>query len=106
MIVGAAVVEIHVHESGSLKAKRGVVRSIAQRVRNRYNLSVAEVGGQDTWQRATLGLTSVGSDARQVRKVLEQACDFIEGLHLAQVLNTDIELVNLPTEETAWPPEE
>ena len=48
MIVGAAAVEIHIHESQSLKQKRGVVRSIAQRVRNRFQLSVAEVGGQDT----------------------------------------------------------
>ena len=44
MIVGAAVVEIHIHGSRSLKQRRGVVRSIAQRLRNRFNLSVAEVG--------------------------------------------------------------
>ena len=48
MIVGAAVVEIYIHGSQSLKQKRGVVRSITRRVRNRFNLSVAEVGGQDT----------------------------------------------------------
>ena len=48
MIVGAAAVEIHIHGAQSLKSKRGVVRSISQRVRNRFNLSVAEVGGQDT----------------------------------------------------------
>ena len=41
MIVGAAVVEIHVHGSRSLKQKRGVVRSISQRVRNRFNLAVS-----------------------------------------------------------------
>ena len=42
MIVGAAVVDIHVAESRSLKAKRGVVKAITQRVRNRMNLAVAE----------------------------------------------------------------
>jgi len=99
MIVGAAVVEFQVHGSQSLKAKRGVVRSIAQRVRNRFNLSVAEVGGQDTWQIAVLGFSTVGSDRRKVREVLEQALTFVEELHLAEVMNSDVELIDLPYRE-------
>ena len=102
MIVGAAAVEIHVHGSQSLKQKRGVVRSIAQRVRNRFQLSVAEVGGQDTWQRAVLGLAAAGSDPVRIRAVLEQAARFIEEMHLAEVLHVDIEIVELPYEETDW----
>lgn len=102
MIVGAAAVEIHVHGSQSLKSKRGVVRSITQRVRNRFNLSVAEVGGQDTWQLAVLGLTTVGSDRRKVRGVLEQALSFIEELNLAEVLRSDVELIDLPYDEGDW----
>jgi len=102
MIVGAAAVEVHIHGSQSLKSKRGVVRSIAQRVRNRFNLSVAEVGGQGTWQLAVLGLATVGSDRKKVRGVLEQALTFIEDLHLAEVLNTDVELLDLPYREGQW----
>jgi len=102
MIVGAAAVELHIHGSQSLKAKRGVVRSIVQRIRNRFNLSVAEVGGQETWQLAVLGLVTVGSDRRRVRGVLEQAVAFIEDLHLAEVLNSDLELVDLPYREGSW----
>lgn len=92
MIVGAAVVELHIHGSQSLKARRGVVRAISQRVRNRMNLSVAEVGGQDTWQRAVLGLAAAGSDAVNVRRQLERAVEFIEGLGLAEVLGSDIDV--------------
>ncbi len=103
MIVGAAVVEIHVHGSQSLKQKRGVVRSITQRVRNRFNISVSEVGGQGTWQLAVLGLATVGNDARIVRRVLERACEFIEDLHLAEVLSSDIELTSLPHGEAGLP---
>jgi uncharacterized protein YlxP (DUF503 family) len=66
MIVGAAIVELTIHGSHSLKQRRGVVRSISQRLRNRFNLAVAEVGGQDTWQRAVLGLSAVGGDAVNV----------------------------------------
>jgi len=96
MIVGAAVVEFRIHGSQSLKAKRGVVRSVAQRVRNRFNLSVAEVGGQDTWQLAVLGFATVGSDRRRVREVLEKALAFVEELHLVEVMNSDVELIDLP----------
>ena len=106
MIVGAAAVEIHVHGSQSLKQKRGVVRSIAQRVRNRFQLSVAEVGGQDTWQRAVIGLAAAGSDPLRVRKLLEQAGRFIEELQLAEVIHVDVEIVELPIEESTWEPEE
>ena len=102
MIVGAAAVEIHIHGSQSLKSKRGVVRSIAQRVRNRFDLSVAEVGGQGTWQLAVLGLATVGSDRRKVRALLDQALAYIEDLHLAEVLHTDVELVDLPYRAGGW----
>jgi uncharacterized protein YlxP (DUF503 family) len=98
MIVGAAIVEIRIHGSRSLKEKRGVVRSIAQRVRNRFNVSVAEVGGQETWQYAELGLCATGSDRVRVRGLIEQTLDFIEGLHLAEVVHTDVEVLDLPHE--------
>lgn len=87
------------HGSRSLKQKRGVVRSIIQRVRNRFNLSVAEVGGQDTWQRAEIGLGIVGSDETHVRRQLEKALAFIEDLHLAEVLASDLQVLDLPEED-------
>jgi len=85
MVVGAAQVELHVHASRSLKEKRSVVRSVVRRVRNEFNVAVAEVGGQDTWQWAVLGLSAVGHDGVSVRAILERVVEFIEGLHLAEV---------------------
>lgn len=102
MIVGASVVELHVHGSQSLKAKRGVVKSITSRLRNRFNVSVSEVGGQETWQYAVLGLTAAGTDGATVRGVLERAESFIEDLHLAEVTGVDIEIVELPHDEPPW----
>lgn len=95
MIVGAAVIELHVHGSQSLKEKRGVVRSVVQRLRNRFNVSVAEVGGQDTWQRAVLGIASTGNDRTYVRGQLMKALEFVEDLHLAEVTGGDVELLEL-----------
>lgn len=99
MIIGAAVVEIHVHESQSLKAKRGVVRSITGRLRNRFNLSVSEVGGQGTWQRAVIGLSMTGSEEIPLRRALERAVTAIEEMHLAEVVASEIEMIRLPISE-------
>jgi uncharacterized protein YlxP (DUF503 family) len=96
MIVGVAAVELHIHGSRSLKERRGVVRSISRRLRNSFNLSVAEVGGQDRWQVALLGVAAAGSDAVIVRRVLDRAVDFIEHLHLAEVTHAEIEIIRLP----------
>jgi uncharacterized protein YlxP (DUF503 family) len=99
MVVGVAVIEIHVHDSQSLKAKRGVVRSITGRLRNKFNVSVGEVGGQGTWQRATIGLSMTGSDAVAVRRALHRAVAFVEEMNLAQVVDSDLEMIQLPLSE-------
>ena len=95
MRVGAGLIELHVHGSQSLKQKRGVVKSIIQRLRNRFNISVAEVDGQETWQRAVLGLAVVGHDAEGVRKRLGGAVEFVESLHLAEIRGSDLEILHL-----------
>jgi hypothetical protein len=101
MIVGVAVIEIHVEDSQSLKAKRGVVRSIAARLRNKFNVSVGEVGGQGTWQRATIGLSMTGSDEVAIRRALTKAIKFAEDTHLAQVLDSDLEIIRMPLADEA-----
>jgi uncharacterized protein YlxP (DUF503 family) len=93
MFVAAARVELHVHGSHSLKEKRGVVQSIKQRVRNRFNVAVAEVGGQDTWQSAVIGLATVSEEAQDARLRLEAAVDFIADLHLAEIVSQEVEIL-------------
>ena len=100
MIVGVAAIEIQIHGSQSLKEKRGVVQSIGRRLRNRFNVAVAEVGGQDLWQRALLGVTAIGSDAGVVRSVLDRVVSFAEEMHLAEVIRSEVEILRLPYEET------
>ena len=89
MIVGAAVVELHVHGSRSLKQKRGVVRSISQRLRNRFNVSVAEIGGQDTWQRARLGFATVSASVRHAEEVVDAVERLVWSRSEVEVLSTE-----------------
>ncbi|MEZ4291197.1 MAG: DUF503 domain-containing protein [Myxococcota bacterium] len=105
MIVGVAVVEIRVHESRSLKTKRGVVRSILGRVRNRFNVSASEVDGQGTWQRSVIGLSMTGGEEAPLRRALERAVEYVETMHLAEVVASEIEILRLPLEEEGGLPD-
>ena len=64
-------VEIRIPASGSLKDRRQVVRSLLDGARHRFSVSAAEVGGQDTWQRATLGFAVVASEARLAEETVD-----------------------------------
>ena len=104
MVVAASVIELHIHGCRSLKEKRGVLRSISRRLRNRFNVAVAEVDAQDKWQIAVLGLAAVGSDAVSVRRVLDRASEFVESMHLAELRHVDVEVIELPLHEVdEWP---
>jgi len=94
MHVGVARVALHLAENGSLKGKRMVVKSITQRVRNRFNVAVAEVETQDAWQVATLGIVSISDDRRHVNEMLNKVLDFIESERLdAEVGDVQLELI-------------
>ncbi len=70
-------VEIRIPDSHSLKDRRQVVRSLLDGARQRFSVSAAEVGGQDTWQRATLGFAVVASEARLAEEVVDQIDRFL-----------------------------
>jgi uncharacterized protein len=94
MHVGIARVRLTLAENSSLKGKRMVVKSIAQRVRNRFNVAVAEVDTQDAWQVATLGLVCVSDDRRFTNEMLSKVIEFIESERLdAQVGEVEMELI-------------
>ena len=63
--------------SQSLKDRRQVVTSLVEGARQRFGVSAAEVGGQDTWQRATLGFAVVASEARLAEQVLDSVDRFL-----------------------------
>ncbi|MHB0858657.1 MAG: DUF503 domain-containing protein [Anaerolineae bacterium] len=86
MVVGVCTIELQVPDSASLKRKRQVVRSVMARVRNAFNVSIAEVDQQDSWQLATLGVACVSSDAAYAQGLLERVVRHIEQGHLDLVL--------------------
>jgi uncharacterized protein len=94
MHVGIARVALHLAGNSSLKDKRMVVKSVAQRVRNRFNVAVAEIDTQDAWQVATLGIVCLSDDPRLSNEMLSKVIDFIESERLdAEIGAVDMELI-------------
>ena len=94
MHVGVARVALRLPENGSLKGKRMVVKSVAQRVRNRFNVAIAEINTQDAWDVITLGIVCLSDDPRHSNEILSKVIDFIESERLdADVGEVAMELI-------------
>jgi len=89
MVVGIIGWELEVYGCQSLKEKRSVVRSLKQRLRNRFNLSVAETGANDLWQRAEITACVVSTDRRQADSILENADHFVNSEPRARIINAE-----------------
>ncbi|SRR5579875_1650149 len=77
MYVGVLEIEVFIGTSGSLKAKRAVVRHLVDTARHRYGVSASEVAHHDRWQRAGLGFAAVASTARHVEELLDRTERFV-----------------------------
>jgi uncharacterized protein YlxP (DUF503 family) len=93
MVVGVETVELFISASQSLKDKRQVLHSLKDRLHGKYNVSVAEVDGQDLWQKAVIGLACVANESRHVTQVLEQALNMIKSIPAIEVVRTRRELL-------------
>ena len=93
MVIGVGVVELHIPGCASLKEKRHVLRSLKDRLRQRFNVAVGEVDHQDLWQRTTLAIVTVANDAAVVHSVLSHAQRLVEGEPRVELLDVHVELL-------------
>ena len=92
MHIGVCRLSLHLPEVRNLKAKRQVSRSLTARIRNQFNVSVAEVEDNDLWQRLTLGVTCVSNDSAHANEVLSRVVSFVESAR------DDLEVLDYDTE--------
>lgn len=93
MIVGVCTVELFIPDGQSLKSKRQVVKSLKDRLRDKFNVSVAEVDGQDLWQKAVLGIAFVANETAYVNQVLDQVLNQIRSVPSVEIVRSRIELL-------------
>jgi uncharacterized protein YlxP (DUF503 family) len=96
MNVGVCKVTLRIPENMSLKGKRQVLKSITSRVRNKFNVAVAEVGDNDAWQMATVGICYISNNKRHSNQVLSRVVNFIEASRFEiEILDYEMEIIDV-----------
>jgi uncharacterized protein YlxP (DUF503 family) len=93
VVIALLTLDIHIPHAQSLKDKRMVVRSLKDRLRTKFNVSVSEVDHQDLWQRSQVSVVSVGSDEKFLEKVLHEAAEEAERIAPECIILSNIEIV-------------
>ena len=113
MVVGVCRVTLMIGESHSLKEKRMVLRRIKDRVANKFNCAIAEVGDQDDWQSAQLGFAVVSNEHGFTQAMVQKILQFIEDLAVAKIVDDEQDFVSYGDEDldatgnvAHWEPDE
>jgi uncharacterized protein YlxP (DUF503 family) len=95
MVIGICQLDLWVPENHSLKGKRHVIRKVIDQVRHRFNVAISEVGDNDLWQRAQIGICTVGNDRRHINSSLDKVIDFVEKIRLVEMVHTEMEILTV-----------
>ena len=92
MLVGLARFDLRIPACGSLKEKRHVVKGLTAGIRQKFNVSVAEVDHHDLWQRTAIGVSAVSRESYHVKKVLQQVERYIATWPRVEFIGTEVTL--------------
>ena len=94
MTIGSCTIQLSIPSAHSLKDKRRVVKSAMARIRNKFNVSIAEIGANDHWQTAVLGVACVSNGQEQAHKLLAAVVSYLERIRLdAYLVDYEIEIL-------------
>lgn len=78
MLIGTCQIRIVMYEVGSLKEKRQILKSVIERIKARYNVSIAEIGDQDKWQVSEIGFCCISNSSKHAQEMIDKIIYFIE----------------------------
>ena len=95
MVLGLLRVEYRLHGNESLKDKRRIANSLKQKVRNKFNVSIAEVGSENDMDRLALSLVSISNDAKHLESRLTKCLSMLEAVCHEEMVYSDIEYLGV-----------
>lgn len=95
MVVGTGKIKFKLYGVRSLKAKRKIVKSLIGRIQNRFNVSIAETGYNDSHMVSEIGFSVVGNDTAVVNSKIDKIMNTADDAGLAQIIDTQIEIIHL-----------
>ncbi|MFO7884411.1 MAG: DUF503 domain-containing protein [Desulfobacteraceae bacterium] len=94
MIIGSGKIMLRLYECRSLKEKRAVVKSFTARLKNRFNISIAETGFNDHHSKAEIGFSLVGNSSRQINSKIDKILNAAESMGIAEITDCDFDIVS------------
>lgn len=95
MVIGLGVITFRLHDCRSLKEKRRIVKATINRLRNNFNVSIAEVGSNDIYRKAEIGFALVGNDRKVINSKTDKIFNMADEIGLAEIIDTQMEMINL-----------
>lgn len=93
MIVGTCEIDLFIFESNSLKDKRQVVKSLIQRIKSRFNVSISEIDYLDLWNRSLIGVAVVSNNKAICESSIDKIINFIDNDERVEITNYSIEVL-------------
>lgn len=93
MIIGICTCEIYIFNANSLKSKRSVVKSIVEKSKNRFNISIAEVGENDKWQKSIIAFSTISNSQKIVEETIEKVINFFDSYGEIEIINIKREIL-------------
>lgn len=93
VIIGTCTLKLLIYESNSLKDKRHVIKSIIGKIQSRFNVSIAELDLNDSWQTSIIGFACVTNDTSHANQVITNVIKFIDGDSRVEIVNYNIEIL-------------
>jgi uncharacterized protein YlxP (DUF503 family) len=95
MVAGLGIITFRLYDCRSLKEKRKIVKSIISRLRNNFNVSVAEIEANDIYQKAVIGFALVGNNRKVINSKIDKIFNLADELNLAEIIHSEMEIINL-----------
>ncbi|WDP93039.1 MAG: DUF503 domain-containing protein [Desulfobacter sp.] len=95
MVVGVGTIKIKLFGIDSLKAKRKIMKSMIARIANRFNVSVAETGCNDSLEWGEIGFSVVGNDGRRINAKIDKIFNTAYGMGTAYIADTTMEIIHI-----------
>ena len=93
MIIGVLQLELHFLSPQSLKEKRVLLKSLIDRIKNKFNVAVAEIDGMDLWQSSTLAIAAVAGEKKRANQILDWVLEFVHSERSLEIARHRLELM-------------
>lgn len=93
MIIGACTLKLIIYESNSLKDKRQIIRSIIDRIKSKFNVSIAEIELNDSWQRSIIGFTCVSNSTNHANQIVSNVIKYVDEDSRVEIVEENIEIL-------------